>query len=470
MPRYNRSGKNLMALKIGRRRCMRQEYLVPGERIKPFLDGHVQITPLREQLALPVNLQLMITFVPMRYLEPTGDEERGNLRGNKWTEAVRNPWAVSAAPIGGSAPPTEIPWDSLGVGSTDRGSVNKYFVRAFNLTRFWHHGIPDYIKSGYNPTGYTPNIEGNTDRYQDMGVWPAESDIQTLRFGYPAVQLESVLTRWRNKSYWSDSESLTAEGTVEESGTTINIQEVAEFMARFKNETELFYEGEKYYNDALDAIWNGHASDNVNMVPWVLDDFDQWMDGRNMYATDGDNLGGIRGIMDFNIRHGLPFNFRAPEHGILQYWICLRFAPFYHGEANPFALGARTIGEMLANPSELETAAVRAYDSQDFLNADWRNDNDEIYYPDGEFHRSGWNSIDWIVGERNSFAHMNVANGSPFDSFSQHDMYSDGRMHPDMTHCFQSQAFADAFASVQFDQMVDSPIPDREVVLYGPAG
>ena len=66
--KYDRGGTVIKTGKIGRVNILRQQILLPGETVKPALNGPVRLTALRERESLKIHARLEAFVQPIRWL------------------------------------------------------------------------------------------------------------------------------------------------------------------------------------------------------------------------------------------------------------------------------------------------------------------------------------------------------------------------------------------------------------------
>lgn len=68
MSRAKRGGHTLKTGKIGRVNCLRQQIMMPGERINCNMSGKVRLEALRERDVMRINAHLGVFMTPLRWL------------------------------------------------------------------------------------------------------------------------------------------------------------------------------------------------------------------------------------------------------------------------------------------------------------------------------------------------------------------------------------------------------------------
>ena len=63
----SKGGHTLKTRKIGRANCLRQQMLMPGERMNINLDGTVRLEALRERDVVRINAHLATFMTPLRW-------------------------------------------------------------------------------------------------------------------------------------------------------------------------------------------------------------------------------------------------------------------------------------------------------------------------------------------------------------------------------------------------------------------
>ena len=70
MSRAKRGGLTLKSGKIGRVNCLRQQIMMPGERMNASVSGTVKLETLRERESMRINAHLATFMTPLRWLWP----------------------------------------------------------------------------------------------------------------------------------------------------------------------------------------------------------------------------------------------------------------------------------------------------------------------------------------------------------------------------------------------------------------
>ena len=70
MSKASRGGLTLKTGKIGRVNCLRQQLMMPGERMNISLNGTCRLESLRERDAMRINAHLAVFMTPLRWLWP----------------------------------------------------------------------------------------------------------------------------------------------------------------------------------------------------------------------------------------------------------------------------------------------------------------------------------------------------------------------------------------------------------------
>ena len=105
--RVSRGGHTLKTGKIGRANCIRQQILMPGERMNIGMSGKVRLESLRERDVVRINAHLASFMTPLRWL---------------WSDfpdyVKQGPdTAIARDVVTGAAN-----WSALGIGSYSSGS------------------------------------------------------------------------------------------------------------------------------------------------------------------------------------------------------------------------------------------------------------------------------------------------------------------------------------------------------------
>lgn len=413
MPQYDRSGRSLTGIKAGRWKCLRQQLMHTGERMQPGVVGEVRFGALREQIQIPLHCTYLFVWTPMRYL------------WNGWVQYVKDGYD------GTTSPPTEQLniHECLGIGGSGAGNLTIY--------KFWRQ---NYLRI-----------------YNWHMKWPTDSDATTIqnagldarKYGLKAVQLEHALSRaMKDTLTAADYTITTAQSGSREKFT---LRDIALLQGRLRTETDRMWFGENRYREILQRIWDVSGVHDAEEVPTVIHDERRMMTGEDLWATDGDSLGQVAGIMQWPVNHWLPFPFTAPEGGILSEWICVRAEPIFSSQHTPFMRPLGSDHDYATLTADEEILGKMA--PQDLLGTryDAHGSNSDNFgkVPAGQHWRTGWDNIATEITERESYPLWDRDSGR---STKYHYAHS-------IDDAFISQHLGNAIVNVRHVQLSDSKVP-----------
>ena len=408
---YDRSGRNLSSLKLGRVKCLRQEILHPGERLDSRVSGRVRLAALREQESLPVHVHLEAFLTPLRWLD------------DDWTDYLTEGPGTSTSL--NTSVWTQTDFNCVGVGA-NAGDTQIWDVWRNNYDRVYN----EYFKWPEDA---------------DSAIATANSDAH--KFGLLAVNLPSWWTRFNAGDGVSDSERelvTSASGSREK----FDIRDLSELMARFRHETTQDWLSSGRYREFLQAAWDAAGVREVDEVPLTLGYSAGVMSAQNLWATDSDGLGAIAGVYEFDVDHSFG-RVSSPEHSILSYFIVVRALPVIEGQSHPhLTMDDRGWAEITGHPQLLASQRPRRWNWDNVLNE--RGTAHVLgYAPAGQEWRVGWDVVDDVISDRNSFLTMREALG--FDSWKYHPA--------NMDSAFRSTSLGHALCHLFFNQRSHSLIP-----------
>lgn len=277
-----RGGLTLKTGKIGRVNCLRQQLLMPGERMNMSIEGKIRLESLRERDVMRINAHLATFMTPLRWLMP------------EWPKYVKEGRTTSV-----NIPMT--PWqhlDTIGIGA---GSA----VEGQVVSEFW-------------PKAYERI-------YNEWYKWPEAADAVYTTIdtegGLPAVPLSKTWSRLRESAkpfYEGDYETTVADNKFDVRVLAIN---EARFRSAMKRDVLSFNRWMELIKDS----WNGDGSREVDQVPIMLDQVEVGVNPREIPATDGASLGQWQSLFDFSVDHQIK-GIVAPEHCVVTTMLTLRFA------------------------------------------------------------------------------------------------------------------------------------------------
>ena len=360
MTRSERGGLSLKTGKIGRANCIRQQIMMPGERMNIRLNGKVRLEALRERDVLRINAHLGVFMTPLRWL---------------WTDF---PQYLREGPDTAVTPPTvssEGNWSNLGIGSYTAGALGSYYK--------WY-------QDAYNRV------------VNEWYKWPEDSDVSghPPNDGHKAVPLAKPWTRCRYDATPDD----TGDYTIDVSGATMDVRSLAEIQARFRSAMKRDVLSYNRWMEIIKDVYKGNGSREVDQVPILLDQVEVGVNPREIPATDGASLGQWQSLFDFGVDHQIR-GVVAPEHCILTYVLTVRFSATVES-VHPLATDRLDWHEMVADPEFLAAAMPRQVQKRDVFQS---NSSTEFgYLPAGWQWRCDHDVIGKRVDERDSFPMMEI--------------------------------------------------------------
>ncbi len=314
MSKVQRGGLTLKTGRIGFVNCLRQQIMMPGERMNISINGSCRLESLRERDVMRINAHLGVFMTPLRWL---------------WPEF---PDYVKQGPDTAIVPPTVTPvatdigpnWDRLGIGSHDplgASDILAFYQDAY--TRVW----------------------------SEWYKWPEEPDLSiVIKDGLPAVPLSKAWSRTREDATPSDS----TDYTIDSSTPTIDVRELAQVQARFRGAMKRDVLSFNRWMELVSEVYKGKGSREVDQIPILIDQVDVGVNPREIPATDGASLGQWQSLYDFQIDHQIR-GVVAPEHCILTYMLTVRFASVVEGH-HPLATDGLGWHDLTADPEYLSVA------------------------------------------------------------------------------------------------------------------
>ena len=362
MSRANRGGLTLKAGKIGQTNILRQQLLMPGERMNVNISGTVKLEALRERESMRINAHLATFIQPLRWL---------------WPEF---PDYMREGPNTAQTPPI-IEFNRLsdyGIGSYDPGDDK---VRMF---RFWQDAVFRIYNEWYKwpeEPDWTPEVEG----------WPAD--------GAKAVPLSKSWSRCRFERQGDDATQTTVNTTNDSFDVRTLATKQANFRAMMKRDVLSF----QRWMEFIKETYNGDGSREVDQVPIMLDQTEVGVNPREIPATDGSSLGQWQSLYDFQVNHGIN-GIVAPEHSVLTYVLVIRFAPIIDG-IHPLATDDADWFDLTADPEYITSASPRPVKVRQVA-MDPANETELGYLPAGWQWRAENDVIGYRLDELDSFPYM----------------------------------------------------------------
>ena len=400
MSRAKRGGLTLKTGKIGRVNCLRQQILMPGERMNVRLNGKCRLESLRERDVMRINAHLGVFMTPLRWL---------------WSDY---PDYVKEGPDTVKTPPTVGSydnWAALGIGSWQTLGLGDYYQY-----------FRDSVLRVYN----------------EWYKWPEDADATTWNdHGNIAVPLSKPFSRCRYDSTPDDTDDY----QIDVSGATMDVRTLAETQARFKSAMKRDVTTYNRWIELIDDTYRGDGSREVDQVPIMLDQVEVGVSPREMPATNAAGFGTWQTLMDFDIDHSIR-GIVAPEHCIITYMLTIRFASVIEG-CMPLSAGLLDWHELTADPEFLASAMPRAVEVREQQQSDTATVLG--YLPAGWQWRCEHDVIGKSIDVRDSFPYM-------LQPVTQADCKDATRV----KDAFRSQGLDDYVVDCYFNEESIQPIGD----------
>ena len=311
MTRVSRGGLTLKSGKIGRVNCLRQQMLMPGERMNIGISGKVRLETLRERDVFRINAHMATFMTPLRWLW-VGWPDYVKSRGNNAT----TPPGILSADLA-----------KYGIGAYDGAAISS------GCQQWWQDSLLRIYNEWYK--------------------WPEDADATTWDDdGNVAVPLSKAWSRARYKVTPDVSNDYTVA-----SSTSFDVRDLAETQANFRSAMKTDVLSFNRWMELVKQTWKGDGSREVDQVPIMLDQVEVGVNPRDMPAHDGASLGQWQSIYDFNVDHSIR-GVVAPEHCIVSTLLVVRFASITEGR-HPLAETSEH-HVLVADPEEL--AAMQPQD------------------------------------------------------------------------------------------------------------
>lgn len=385
----DRGGQCLKAGKIGRVNVLRQQMMMPGEVITPYISGQVKLESLRERDSLRINANLSTFMTPIRWL------------WSDWPEYVKQ------GPAGTTYTPpliTENDMSRYGIGCVETD---------LSFEQYWK----DAVLKVYNEWYKWPEAI-------DQTAWPGD--------GQKAVPLQRAWTRSRDQITPDNSEDYTVA-----SATEFDVRRLAEVEAKFRSAMERDVLSYKRWMEVCKEMFGASGSREVDQVPIMVDQTELGVNPREIPATDGPSLGQWQSMFDFGVDHKVGA-ITAPEHCILTYVLVIRFAPLTetrHGLAS----GELEWAERVGDPEVLGSMQPQSVMHRELFATNQATAMG--YQPAGWQWRHGHDVISARIDERDSFPYHKL----PSNVEEARDAT---RINP----AFRSEALGDYVADLWFSE------------------
>jgi hypothetical protein len=360
MSKSMRGGLTLKTGKIGRCNVLRQQLMMPGERINMRISGQVRLESLRERDVMRINAHLATFMTPVRWLQ------------SDFPDYIKE--GPDTAKTVNTVPEADFSKYGVGTGRQDASAT-------VNMLK-WFKDAPLRIHSEW---------------YR----WPEDPDSTSWDDdGEKAVPLSKTWTRARYQGVPDSTGDYLVPST-----STFSVQELAEIQAKFRRGMKSDVLSFNRWMELVKQTWkSADPSREVDQVPIMLDQAEVGVNPRDMPATDGSSLGTWQSLYDFNIDHSIR-GIVAPEHCIITTILVVRF-PAITETVHPLAVPDNSEWwEIVGDPEYIANKEPQAVNT-DQLFADSTTTNIG-FLPAGWQWRSDHDVIDSKIYRRNSFPYMN---------------------------------------------------------------
>lgn len=400
MSKVSRGGHTLKTGKVGRVNCLRQQVVMPGERMNLSMQGSVRLESLRERDVMRINAHLATFMTPIRWLD------------SGWTQYVKEgPDTAVTLP---TAALTDASVFGLGANGTAGNACFAYFyesyLRCVNEWYKWPEAI-DWV-------------------FADIGD-----------HGVPAVPLSKAWSRCR----FDATPDATADYTVS-SATNFDVRDLAEIQGLFRGAMKRDVLSFNRWMELVEQTWKGDGSREVDQVPIMLDQVEVGVNPREIPATDGASLGQWQSLFDFDVDHQIN-GIVAPEHCVLSTFLVIRFPATVEG-VMPLAKRDRlNWHEIVGDPEWIGTAQPQEVQRQDMQ----LNNGAAVlgYLPAGWQWRCDHDVIGKSIDVRDSFPYSLIP-----------ESQAHGKDATRVKDAFRSQALDDYMVDIFFQEDGYQPIGD----------
>ena len=395
--------------RIGYMNVIRQEWMLPGTFCNPTINGFARLSPMREQRTSKIHAHLEAFITPVRWL---------------WTDFPK--YLVQGKDTTLTPPTETIKPDTYGLGSYNDVSVYKWFkdapLRVYN----------EYVK------------------------WPENSDITALNLSNEvAVALPAYYTRLQTHDHLT-GDHYELETKASGSREKFDIRDLNKQMARFRNEVPRDWIVHERYNALVKEAYGARGNNEVDKVPFSFAPKGSMLSGRNQWATDGDNLGGLASIHDFDIKHHFG-QIHVSEHSVLTFILIVRFPSVANGEVNPVAVAhGKEWEDIVGDAGILANRPPVAVTKQEL---DGQSTTTHFgYLPSGWQYRAKWSNIGKQIHERSTFPLLEGIGASTGAS-----RLRDANR---ILDCFRSDALDHYLVDAEFNLNASSDIGDPKASLF----
>ena len=395
--------------KIGMMNVIRQEWMLPGTYCNPTIDGFARLSPMREQETSKIHAHLEAFITPVRWL------------WTSWPQYLTDGKDTALSP-----PTATIKPDNYGLGSYNDVEVYQWFkdapLRVYN----------EYVK------------------------WPENDDITAIDLSQEvAVALPAYYTRLQSQDHLS-GDHYELETKASGSREKFDLRDLNKQMARYRNEVPRDWIVHGRYNALVKEAYGARGNNEVDKVPFSFSPMSKMIKGRNQWATDGDNLGGLTSIHDFDMKHHFG-EIHVSEHSVLTIILIVRFPSVANGEVNPVAVATGKEWEDIVGDAGM--LANRPPVSVTKKELDGKSGTTHFgYLPSGWQYRARWSNVGKKINERSTFPLLSGLGGAT----SAARLRDANRI----LDCFRSDALDHYLVKADFKLNASSDIGDPKASLF----
>lgn len=355
MSKASRGGLTLKSGKIGRVNCLRQQILMPGERMNVNISGSVRLEALRERDVFRINAHLATFMTPIRWLY------------SGWPDYVKTMGQSGLIP------------------SIAATNLSKYGIGAFN---------PDTISNGC----YQFWQDACLRVYNEWYKWPEDPDATTWDDdGEKAVPLAKAWSRCRYTTTPSDS----TDYIVQTIGDDFDVRDLALTQGRFRSAMKREVLSYNRWMELIKQQWKGDGSREVDQVPIMIDQVEVGVNPRDLPASDGAGLGQWQSLYDFQVSHNIK-GVVAPEHCVLSTFLVVRFGSITEAK-HPLSEVSQPY-QIIGDPEWLSSAEPELVLANDVFMTD--SSTQLGYLPAGWQWRADHDVIGHRIDEADTFPYM----------------------------------------------------------------
>ena len=395
MTQVSRGGLSLKPGKIGRCNVLRQQLLMPGERMTINMQGKVRLETLRERDVFRINAHIATFMTPLRWLVPT------------WPDYVKNPGSTS---IPGILTPN---LEKYGIGAYNSGAISS------GCYEFWK----DAPLKIYNEWFKWPESPDATE-------WDDDGNI--------AVPLSSTWSRMRFDATPQDTTDYIQQTLTDQ----FDVRDLAETQSRFRSAMKRDVLSFNRWMELIKLQWKGDGSREVDQVPIMLSQAEIGVNPRDMPATDGSGLGQWQSLYDFGVNHQVR-GVVAPEHCVVTTMLTVRFGAITENR-HPLAQ-VTDEGTLIADPEIMSVEKPQSVTAREVF----MTDSSTVlgYLPAGWQWRSDHDVIGARIDALDSFPYMRIPT-------TQNECKDATRI----KNAFRSQRLGDYVADIYFKEDSYQPV------------